>query len=198
MNAIRTFLKGVLTGVTIVFCSSCMTSSFALNVAEDTGRFALNDTRLGQKTAQVLSVAQRQLALKPDCRARKKGNQRNKKASLVQICRFDAPVDVYLARQKILSLDYHFVDGELQQIDVEIDSTNTEGTARTELESAISASLGRKGVTQGPVISWTGENDAALLVRQGNFRLRLSSLLLLPESPDYSRIIPKQKTQTGS
>ena len=198
MSGICTKLNKALLGIAVVLCSACMTSSFALNVAEDTGRFALNDSRLGQNTAQVLTVAQRQLGQVPTCQAEKKGNLRNKKASLVQVCRFDTPVDVYLARQKILEVVYHFVDGELHQIDVEIDASNAEGTARTELESAISVSLGRKAKNQGPVVSWEGESDAALLVRQGNFRLRLLSRLSLPETQDYGRIIPKQRIHIGS
>ena len=183
---------GLVVSAVLLSVGGCMTSSFALNVSEDTGRFAINDTRLGQKITQVLSVAERHFGQKPVCENKKTGNRNNKKAHLLQVCRFESPVEVYLARQKVVAAEYHFLDGELQQIDLEIEAVNTDGNAREEIESAISQSLGKDLERQGPVNSWIGEFDAVMLARQGNFQLRVLNRLLLPESPDYTKITPRQ------
>lgn len=175
----------------VLLTGGCVTSSFALNVSQDTGRFALNDTRLGQETSQVLIVAERHFGQKPSCSIEKTGVKNSKRAAMVETCTFSKPVNVFIARQKVLSAQYRFIDLKLQQIDIDIDSNNTEGTARQELESEITASLGLSAVEEGPVKTWIGDNDAVLLARQGHFKLRVISRLFLPDV-DYTKITPRK------
>jgi len=169
-----------------------MTSSYALKLVQDTDRFSLSDTRLGMGVDDTLKIAQRHFGQEARCTSEKGGVPTQKKATLLQVCVFDAPANVFLARHKVLKAGYQFRDGLLQQIDLEMEPKD-EGQALDALEAEISASLGIPKQQQGPMKSWVGESDAAMLVRQGNLKLRVLNRSLLPADADYERITPRAR-----
>ncbi|MCB1755178.1 MAG: hypothetical protein KDJ38_06630 [Gammaproteobacteria bacterium] len=166
-----------------------MITSGALQLGQDADRFSINEVRLGQDYPAALAAAEQQFGRAAVCEAEKAGNQRNKMASLQQTCIFEELRGVTLAEQEILQAQYQFGNGKLQQVDFEIKASDE--TAGEKLIGAISEALGMAVEQQGPMNSWVGANDAVLLVRQGNYRLRIVNRLLLPDDADYSRITPR-------
>lgn len=165
-----------------------MTTSRAIQLTQDSDRFTINNVRLGESYPEALYTAEKQFGVEARCDAKKTGS-RNKMASLQRVCEFNEPQGTMLAEHKIQKASYLFIDNKLQQVDLEIETADD--TTRDQLVSWISEALGLSVEHEGPVSSWIGVNDAALLVQQGNFQLRVVNRLMLPENPDYMKVTPR-------
>ncbi len=185
----RHLLVWVFLGLMAVLSGGCVTDSIALRLYQDHDRISIGSVKLGANQREVLNIAEDELGKTPVCVEKKVGNKNNKMAVLEQTCVFKGLENIRLSGREIVEVRYFFVGAYLQQIDIELVAKNKD--SMDEMARELSNSLNLEDEKQGLLHKWIGSLDAALLIQQGNIKLRIVPLAQLPENSKGPTILPR-------
>ncbi len=163
-----------------------MTSAFAVKFGHEHERFTINDERLGAQTKDVLTSATEKYSIEPTCTIEKEGYAVVKKAMSVQTCVYSSLQDVMLAGQRVIEARYQFINGRFEQLDLEIEEVTRKSKEALRHELTVSLDVGLE--VEGPISRWSGKNDTAMLIRQGNYKFRMTNRVYLPDDLDYNKL----------
>ncbi len=169
-----------LLGLMVLLSGGCVTDSIALRLYQDQNRFSLGEVRLGSNQKSALTIAKAHFKIDPVCVEQKVGNKNNKMASLEQTCTYSDLTNIYLSDQEVTKVTYFFVGAYLQQVNIELIPNNE--SSLNDTVHKLSESLKLQGESNGSLHKWVGSVDAALLIQQGNIKLRILPLKYLHEN----------------
>lgn len=183
-------VKAVALAGVVIILGAYMTNTLAVKFAYDAGRFMVDGQRLGGKTIDVLALASAKYAKEAQCSIKKAGLAVIKKAKTEKVCVFSSLEGVVLAGQKVLEVQYKFIDGHFEQLDLEIEEVTVD--SKDALLQELTTSLNVDLEVEGPMNRWSGQNDVAMLIRQGNYKFRMTNRLYLPKDSDYNRLTSRK------
>lgn len=163
-----------------------MTNALAVKFGNDAERFTFDDERLGSEAKEVIALASTKYAKEPRCTTEKSGVVVVKKVKREQNCVFTSLRNVLFAGQNVVEARYKFINGRFEQLDLEIEEVTVE--SKDALLQALTMSLNVGMEVEGSVSRWSGKNDTAMLVRQGNYKFRMTNSVYLPDDVDYSKL----------
>lgn len=175
----------LLAGVAVLLGGS-LTKVFAVKFGSDAERFTFDGQRLGANAKKVLALASTKYTKEPRCTVPKTGVVVIKKAINEQSCVFASLRNVLFAGQNVVEARYRFINGRFEQLDLEIEEVTVE--SKQALLQTLTTSLNVELEVEGPINRWSGKNDTAMLVRQGNYKFRMANRVYLPDDVDYNKL----------
>lgn len=157
-----------------------MADSKGLRLIQNENRISIGEIQMGNSQRQVLEIASREFSIEPQCKEQKVGNRNNKKAALEETCSYSDLTDIELFGHRLVGISYFFENAILNKIDVELEPKNENSI--DEVVQQVSQSLNLVDKSNGMLHQWVGAVDAALLIQQGNLKLRVIPRAQLPEN----------------